>query len=83
MAVGARVQALADIASHLPKTLRVSAKAIPRGTLGTVIQEDLTQRVVVVRFDNGVTGVFGSRTSGLPDTTELIAVVTATPESLL
>jgi hypothetical protein len=75
MAVNDRVKTREDIASFDPKTKKFLPNAIPQGTVGTIIKEDLAQRVVVVKFDNGLTGVFGSRESGLPDTIDLLQQV--------
>lgn len=83
MAVGNRVKVLNDIASYDPKTLKLKQNAVPRGTFGIVTQEDLTQQVVIVKFENGVTAVFGTPDSSLPDTTDSLEVVSNPTGSLL
>lgn len=82
MAVGDRVKAAFDIAS-LDQRGRRKSNAIPQGTSGTVIQEDQAQKVVVVKFDNGVTGVFGAPGSGIADTTDFLTQVAVSTGSLL
>ena len=73
MAAGDRVQATRNIQSFVQQgqTMTLKADAIPSGSKGTVVVEDTIQGVISVKFDNGVTGNFGSTLVDKNDSIEL------------
>ena len=62
MAIGDRVVVLRNVKTVDPKTGNVESRGIPKNSLGTVIQEESSQRfgdTISVEFDNGKIASFG------------------------